>query len=203
MTLGDQVGLLVGSDLFWTTVSALGAASFTIPAPGLPTGGVASGAQVFNYTTKAQRPVEILTAVLRDVNGTDTPLTRMTIEQYEALPTKVQPGFVQDPTAWYYEAQMAGNLGQLYIDCSGAQDVTKHIHVVYLRESMDFDNPGDAPEFPQEWFLHLSWEGALQICGMFDADWTQDRQEAYVLSTTRAREASPQVDSSYFQPDDD
>lgn len=201
-TIGDYVGIQTGNDLQWTTVSTVGASSITIPAPGL-TLAAAAGSQVFNYTVKAQRPVEILTAVLRDVNGTDTDLRKMSLQEYEALPTKTQPGFVQDPTAFYYEAQMANNLGQLYIDCSGAQDVTKHLHVVYLRQSMDFDNPGDAPEFPQEWFLHLSWELSLQICGMFDGDWTKDRQGAYAQAVGRAREANPQVDTAYFQPDDE
>ena len=201
--IADQVGILCGSDLYWTTVSTVGASSFTIPAPGLPTGGASVGNQVFVYTRNAQRPVQIVTALLRDVNGTDTPLDVMTVEQYEALPTKTQPGYQQDPTAIYYEAQMTDNQGVLYIDCSGAQDVTKHIHVVFLREAMDFNAPGDAPEFPQEWFLHLCWELALQVCGMFDGDWTEDRQGAYLLATSRAREANPEVHSEYFQVDDD
>lgn len=202
-SITDLVGILCGSDLYWTTVAGVGASSITIPAPGLPAGGALAGNQVFVYTKNAQRPVEIVTALLRDINGTDTPLDRMTIEQYESLPTKVQPGFQQDPTAFYYEAQMQDNLGVFYIDCSGAQDVTKHIHVVYLRESMDFNAPGDAPEFPQEWFLHLCWELALQICGMFDADWTQDRAAAYQIATSRAREANSEVHSEFFQPNED
>jgi hypothetical protein len=114
----------------------------------------------------------------------------------------VQPGFVQDPTAFYYEAQMANNLGSFFIDCAGAQDVTKIIHVVYLRESMDFNNPGDAPEFPQEWYLHLVWSLALQICPMFDADWTADRQAAYSVAASAAREGVPEISADYFQPDD-
>lgn len=199
----DQVGILCGSDLYWTTVSSVGATNFVIPAPGLPTGGASVGNQVFVYSRNAQRPVEIVTAVLRDVNGTDTPLDRMTIEQYESLPTKTQPGYQQDPTAFYYEAQMAENLGVFYLDCSGAQDVTKHIHVVYLRQAMDFNAPGDAPEFPQEHFLRLSWELAKNICGMFDADWTQDREDSFQMASSRAKEGNSEVHSEYFQPDED
>jgi len=201
INIGDQIGIVIGNDIYWTTVLNLVAnTSVTLPAPGL-SGAAAAGAQVYNYTTNAQRPVEIVTAILRDINNNDTPLTRMTVEVYEALPTKTQPGFVADPTAFYYEAQMANNIGQFYIDCSGAQDVTKHLHVVYLRESMDFDNPGDAPEFPQEWFLHLSWSLSLQICGMFDGEWTPDRQAAYSVAVTQAKEANPQTTQDYFQPD--
>jgi hypothetical protein len=145
--------------------------------------------------------MNIKTVLLRDSNGTDTPLNRMTVEQYEALPTKQQPGFVQDPTAFYYEQQLTN--GQFYIDCVGAQDVTKTLHIVFLREAMDFNTALDNPEFPQEYYLHLAWSLALQICGMFDADWTADRQAAYSVAVTRAAEgAEPETSADFFQVDD-
>lgn len=202
VNVNDQIGVVVGNDIFWTTVASfVPNVSITIPAPGL-SGAASANAYVWNYTVKGQRPIEIVTAVLRDITGTDTPLTKMTLEEYEALPTKVQPGFVADPTAWYYEPRVDNLTGQFYIDCSGAQDVTKHIHVVFLRQAMDFDNPGDAPEFPQEWFLPLSWMLSLHICGTFDADWTPDRQAAYAVSVGQAREANPQQTHEYFLTDD-
>ena len=201
VNLGDYLGVVCGSDIFWTTAVATPGSTGVTIASALPVA-AAGGAYVYNYTTKAQRPMKILTALLRNPQGTDTPLTEMTLQQYEALPTKVQPGFVQDPTAFYYEAQMANNLGSFFIDCAGAQDVTKIIHVVYLRESMDFNNPGDAPEFPQEWYLHLVWSLALQICPMFDADWTADRQAAYSVAVQPAREGVPEISADYFQPHD-
>jgi hypothetical protein len=173
-----------------------------VPIAALP--GAASGAAyVWNYTTQAQRPVEIVTALLRDITVTDTPLTRMTVEQYEALPTKVTPGNTQDPTAWYYEPRLVNNAGRFYIDCVGAQDPTKRIHVVYLRQVQDFTNPGDNPDFPQEWFNHLAWSLSLACHGMFDIDWTQGMQAAYSVAVQPAREQSPAVTAAYFQPDDD
>lgn len=203
MNIGDQIGIVIGSSIFWTTILNLVAnTSVTLPAPGLPAA-ASAGTPVYNYTQSAERPVEILTGLLRDSTNTDTPLNRMSLEIYEALPTKVQPGYVADPTAFYYEAQMANNMGQLYIDCSGFQDVTKRLHFVYLRESQDFDNPGDAPEFPQEWFMALSWMLSLQICGMFDGDWTPDRQAAFLIAIGPAREANAQTDDKYFQVEED
>ena len=208
--INDFVGIYYTSaagnpDIFWSTITAINtvAGTITIANP-LPAGSAAAASNyVWNYTKKAQRPMKILTAVLRYIDQSDTPLNEMDLQQYEALPTKTMASNVADPTAWYYEAQMANNLGQLYIDCSGAQDVTKHIHAVFLREAMDFNNPGDAPEFPQEWFWHLSWMLALGICPMFDGDWTADRQLAFGLATTNAREGNPETSSAYFQPEDD
>jgi hypothetical protein len=204
--IGVQASNPTGAgDLFWSTVAgvnqALGTTTMATP---LPAGwSAAAGGQVYNYTFKAQRPMKILTALLRDSTFADTPLTEMTVEQYEALPTKTMPTNVADPTAWYYEARMLQNNGHLYIDCAGAQDITKHIHAVFLRQAMDFNNPGDAPEFPQEWFWHLSWMLTMGICSMFDCDWTPDKQLAFGLATTNAREGNPQTTAQYFQPEDD
>lgn len=203
MNINDFIGILIGSDFYWTTISGLNAGvSVVIPAPGLPAA-AASGAQIFNYTKKIQRPVHIETALLRDINGTDTPLTDMTLPVYEALPTKVQPGFLQDPTAYYYEPRRVNLAGRLYIDCAGAQDVTKVIHLVYLRQAQDFVNPGDLPDFPQEYYNLLCWDLTFAIHPMFDVDWTQGMQAQYARAITPAREQTPSREAGFFQPDDE
>lgn len=210
VNINDFIGVYYSSaagnpDIWWDTVAGVNTGAGTVTlANGLPAGSSAAASNyVWNYTRKAQRPMKILTAVLRYIDQSDTPLNEMDLQQYEALPTKTMQSNVADPTAWYYEARQENNLGHLYTDCSGAQDVTKHIHAVYLREAMDFVNPGDAPEFPQEWFWHLSWMLSAGICGMFDGDWTPDRQLAFGLATTNAREGNPETSSAYFQPEDD
>jgi hypothetical protein len=200
VNINDKIGVLVGNDITWGTVASFVPNTSITLAAALGSGALAN-AYVWNYTTQAQRPVEIVTAVLRDIYGTDTPLTRMDLQQYEALPTKVQPGFVADPTAFYYEPRSNDNIGHFYIDCSGAQDVTKHLHCVYLRQVQDYNNPGDATDFPQEWFNALSWHLSLNICGMFDGDWTPDRQLSYTTATAMAREGNPQTSSEYFMPE--
>jgi hypothetical protein len=206
LNVNDFVGIEVGGDIFWTRVSTinLGALTFTIPAPGLP--GVANGnAYVWNYTTKGQRPLQIVTCLLRDINNNDTPLNALTLQDYEILPSKTQTTFQADPTSYYYESQFATGLsnqgpGQFYIDCGGARDITKHLHMVYLRPVMDFNNPGDNPEYPQQWYRPLCWGLAREICGMFDAVWTQDMDLNYRESMAMAREADTETTSFYFQP---
>lgn len=210
VNIGDYIGVQYvnaagNTDIWWSTIGTFnpGAGTVTIKNP-IPAGSsAAASSYVWNFTRRAQRPMKILTAVLRDITQNDTPLNDMVLEQYEALPSKTEPSNVADPTAWYYEARMVQDEGHLYIDCAGAQDVTKHIHAVFLREAMDFNNPGDAPEFPQEWFWHLSWALSLPVCSMFDGDWTEDRKSNYIIATTQAREGNPQVSREYFQPDAD
>ena len=205
MNVNDYVGLQINNDIFWSTITAIntGALTFTI-ATGVP--GVANGnAYVWNYTVKGQRPLQIVTCILRDINNNDTPLDRMTLEDYEILPSKTQTTFQSDPTSFYYEPQFAIGLsnqgpGQFYIDCGGAQDITKHLHIVYLRPVMDFNNPGDNPEYPQQWYRPLCWGLSREIAGMFDAIWTQDMDLNYRESMAMAREADTETTSFYFQP---
>jgi hypothetical protein len=196
-TAGDYLVIQLSTgDIQSTTVATVASGSITLNAA--LTAAVNQGAYVWNYTTKGQRPLEIVTAILRDSFNTDTPLDYMTIETYEALPTKTQPNYVSDPTAIYYEAQLTN--GQLYIDCGGAQDVTKHIHIVYLRPVQDFDNALDNPEYPQEWFNALCWGLSKQICPMFNAVWTPEMNSNYQEAISYAREANPDRTEIYFQP---
>jgi hypothetical protein len=160
---------------------------------------------VFNYTTKGQRPLNVVTALLRDIYANDTPLNFMTLEDYEQLPNKTSPTNISDPTAVYYESQIGAqpNLGGgvLYIDVAGAQDVTKVLHLVYLIPVQDFDNPGDNPEYPQQWYRPLCWGLTREICGMFDCVWTQDMDNNYRESMACAREADSETTSFFFQVD--
>lgn len=200
LNIGDFLGILIGADIFWTTVSNIGAGTATIPAPGLPAAAI-SGAYVWNYTNKAVRPLTIVAAVLRDIYANDTPLDLLTVERYESLPTKTAPTNLADPTSILYESQFSNPQpnGRLYIDCGGAQDVTKHIHVVYLAPVQDFVNPGDAPDYPQPWYRPLVLGHAKDICGMFDCIWTQDLQDNLTEALAIAKQADPATSEAFFE----
>ncbi len=185
---------LDSGDIYSTTISSVGGSTITVPA--LPSA-ASSGANLWNYTTKGQRPLEILTCVLRDINGNDTPLDRMTLQDYEALPSKAIPSYLTDPTAFYYQSDLTN--GTLYLDMFGEQDVTKHLHIVYLRPVQDFTNPADNPEYPQAWFSPLAWGLSKLIAPMFDAEWTQDMEDNRRDAMMMAQEADPDATSMYFQ----
>lgn len=211
-TLGDFVVVQISSgDIFSSTVSSINSGAGTVTmASTLATGITAAvGAYVWNYTLKAQRPLAILTAVLRDSNSNDIPLNVMTLQDYEYLPTKAMPTYLGDPTAWYYESQIGSDQytpvitggGRFYTDVGGAQDVTKRIHCVYLRPVMDIVNPGDNFEYPQQWYRALCWGLAREIGPMFDAEWSTDSDLNYREAVAMARQADVDTTSLYFQPE--
>jgi hypothetical protein len=193
------------TDLFWTTVNGAPSGSTVTLTNTLP-GAVASGAYVFNYTIKGQRPEAMVTAVLRDVYGNDTQLNLLNREDYDALPTKQMPTFQSDPTAYLYEPQIGlgpqetAGCGQLFIDCYGAQDVTKHIRATWYRPVQDLNNPGDNPEYPHEWYRALVWGGTLDCAAMFDAVVTEDMQQNYKESLLIAQQSNAEETTFYFQP---
>jgi hypothetical protein len=204
VSVGDYIGIQVGSDIYWTTVSALGTGTVTIPSPGL-SGAANANAYVWNYSVKGVRPLKIITAVLRDIYSNDTPLTLIeTPEVYEALPTKTASTNIADPTAIFYEPQFKTQApnGVLYLDCGGAQDVTKHIHLVYLAPTQDFLNPGDAPDYPQEWYRALVLGLGRDCAGMFDCAWTADLEANFQDALAIARQANPEQSEVYFQVDE-
>ena len=201
---GDYIGILCVNDLFWTTVSGASGTTVTLASPLLVQSNFNS--QVFNYTTKQQRPLMIETAILRDIYANDTPLDVLTLQDYELLPTKTSKTYQADPTSFYYESQIgtppttpALANGTFRIQCGGAQDVTKHIHIVGLNPVQDFNNPGDNPAFPQQWYRALCWGGSREICGMFDAVWTKDMDDNLKEAMAMAKEADAETTSFYFQ----
>lgn len=192
------------TDLFWTTVNGAPTGSTVTLSNTLP-GQVPPGSYVFNYTIKGQRPEDFVTAVLRDVYGNDTQLNPLTREDYDALPTKQMPTFQADPTAYLYEPQIGlgpqetAGCGQFFIDCYGAQDVTKHIRATWYRPVQDLNNPGDNPEYPHEWYRALVWGLTLDIAAMFDAVVTPDMQQNYKEALLIAQQANSETTSFYFQ----
>lgn len=204
LTNNDFAVVQLGTgDNQFTTVSSfnLGTGVVTLAAP--LTAAVSSGAFFWNFTTKQQPPLLIQSAILRDSQQNDWPLNYMLLEEYEALPTKVQVGYVSDPTAIYYEptTTLGGGVrsGVLYIDCSGAQDVTKLIHIVLLRPLQAFVNPLDNPDFPEDWELPLSLGLSKMIAPTFNAVWTKEMDDNLQFALAVAKETTPETSRAYFQ----
>ncbi|MDB5975144.1 MAG: hypothetical protein JWR07_1904 [Nevskia sp.] len=200
VTAGDKIGVqLASGTLFWTTILSIASLNVTMAA-NLPSA-AASGAFVFTYTTTAQQPDVIETAVLRDGAMNDTPLRMITLQEYDFLPSKANPLFISDPSAIYHEFQLGNST--IFIDCAGAQDVTKHIAMTYMEATQDFVSATDTPSYPQEWYLPLAWGLGKQIAPMFNAPWTQNMEDNYKMALAIAQKKEPERSALFFQPGED
>lgn len=200
VTVGSHIGIQQDDgSLFWTTIKTPLANPVTL-STALPTTS-ASGSVVYVYSAVAQYPVNIEAVVLRDVYGNDTqligPLTQRT---YDNLPSKANPQYTGDPTAYYIEEQIGQTL--LYTDVAVAQDVTKYLVVTYMEPSQKFVNTTDEPYYPEEWKLPLMWGIAEQIAPMFGATWTPKMEALKNNAIAIARNKTGEVTDMFFNSKD-
>lgn len=194
----NSIGVIqTDGSLFWTTVLSVVGAVVTLTA-GLPVG-AAAGATVFCYVTSAQNPLYIETAILRDQYNSDTPMRIMRdVRTYDMISNKADPNNASDPGGIYYEFQLDNS--NLFIDCGAAQDVNKHLVLTFLETIQDFNNPLDAPEYPQEWMLPLCLGLQKLISPMYNKPWTQLMQDNFVAALAIARHKDAEIVEMYFQP---
>ena len=189
MTAGDILGVeLTTGEIEWKVVDSTGAGTVTVTVALI--GAASSGARVFWYTTAlAFKPVEILTAVLRDSSNKDDPITVYAREAFRDFELGVSDKTVEsDPTALLYEPKRL--TGLVTLD-SAASDVTKVIRMIVISPADDLDASSDDLLFPNEWFAALEWEVARRVAPVFEKQWTQDRQSNWEQATTIARRINP------------
>ena len=182
--------------LFYATISSVVGTTLNLATP-LPSQ-ASAGNQVFTYAVAAQAPLVIETAVLRDDDDSDTPLSIMTVQDYSMLPDKTSLTNVGDPAAIYWESGLGTST--LYTDVGAAQDTSKHIVLAYQEPVQDFINPLDTPHYPQEWYLALCWGLSEQIAPMFSAVWNEKMEQLKNSAIAIARNKGAEVSSLYFEP---
>jgi len=194
MTAADYIGIELDSGaLQWTTIVSTGGGPVVSVTDALASD-AASGNKVYWYTTKARRPLNILTATLKDSANTEVGLPPMTFEQYQYIADKTADG---DPTAYFYEAQLVN--GVLYTDVE-ADDVTKQIYCVYLSPIEDFDVLTDTPDYPQEWFRALKYQLAMDLAPDFGRAVSVDLKTLRDESLVMARQIYTDESRMHFEP---
>lgn len=110
-------------------------------------------------TLSINKPLKILDAQWQDSSGNDTPVHRISRQEYFDLPNKTSEG---KPTQIYYDPQLVN--GTMYIwptpDSSSDKLVFSYSHYID-----DFDANSNDIDFPQEWHDYLSWGLALRLTG--------------------------------------
>src|SRR5258708_3925802 len=200
---GDNIGITLTSGVLqWTTVNGAPVGT-TVTLTAVLAGAASNLALVYNYATtlQARRPLQILTAVLRDSNANDVPLLVFNLQDYEALPSKTNVQNTGDPISIFYQANLTN--GILKTDIASAADTTKYIHMVYLSPIEDFNSATDTPDYPQEWYRPLVKVLAVEIAPAFSLPVTQEMKDAKAEAMAIAGRSNPETSSAFFQPKDD
>lgn len=198
MSTTQYIGIqLDDGTMQWTTINGAPAGT-TVTLTAALTDTVTVGNVVFFYTTKINRPMEIIKGEVRlqDKNGIENPLELISLQEYRAgLSLKSSTG---KPSQVAYDPQMIN--GVFYV-WETAVDVSDRILMTVKRPIYDFVNDTDEPDFPIEWADALEKNLAYQIAPKFhvppqkkaelkvdakesydEADW-HDRENTYIYFT--------------------
>lgn len=200
MSSGDAIGIVLDiGTVHWTTINGAPAGN-TVTLTAVMPSSAASGKTVWTYTTKMRRPFEIVSAVRRDSNGDDTPITVHTdVMVYESIPDK---DATRDFSALYFEAQRTNAV--VYADCA-PEDVTDNIiRMVYLSYVEDTTSTTQDVEFPAEWFRALSAQLSMDCCPAFGVQPSQSLIQMHKDAMAFAKKAYPETTVAEYQnnPDD-
>lgn len=204
MAAADIIGFVLDDGTVgWGTISTVDSATgLTIAANSI--GAAASGKVVYTYTSKAQRFVELESALLRD-NSTvnlpiDTPLHVYTdVQSYEALPDKNAQG---DCTAILVEP---GRLNTVVTMNYKVQNAYKTLRLTVIYPSEDYDDAAGADDiaYPQEYFAALEWELARRSAPKFGYPWTKDMIMHWEIAVKAGVNLNPEDTSLYYEPEKD
>lgn len=198
MTDGDYIGIeLDDGTIHWSTISSSTSTTVTI-ASGLASA-AASGNAVFSYTSKINRPLNVIDArAYNFTSGIDRPLAPMLHRlDYQALPSKATSGSI---TQLFYDRQLTIGYFYLYQPVDAVTELVKFTH---RRPIEDFDAAGNNPDLPQEWITVLEWSLAAAIGPMYglplDRQQYLDNRAAVLLGQVSANDREDE--SMFIQPD--
>lgn len=161
ITDGDVIGVeLDDGTIQWSTVNGT-PASDVVTLDDVLTDDVAVDNHVYNYTSKIQRPVEIIEARVVQTSGYERPLKIISRDEYMRLSNKDTAGTAMSV---YYDPLLTN--GKLWV-WQACNEVKEYIKFTCRIPIEDFDSASNDPDFPQEWLLALSYGLAVLVAPKF------------------------------------
>lgn len=197
MTGSDIIGIeMDDGTMHWSTVSSISAGD-TVTIGNATPSAAASGNHVYWFTSRAQRLIDIETALLRNAsNNTDQPIDilRSAAEYDQGIPDKYSDG---NPTCLLAEPLTLNT--RILLDTQ-PNDMGYFLLLTAMYPAEDYDATTDDIAFPQEWYAALSWELAFRLCPSKGSNWTKAMDVNRSNALAMARSVNPEVSSLYFQP---
>ena len=158
MTVGDNIGIeLTAGTRQWTTIATIpSSTSLTISAA--TTGAASDNGTIFAYTTKIDRPLQILSARVQDRTAdTELPLLIESHAGYFDIPDKT---LNSQPTLYYYDKQLGSGVFYLW---PRPDNVDYIVNFTMYEQLEDLDSGTNTFDFPQEWTLALTFNLAVLL----------------------------------------
>jgi hypothetical protein len=192
---GDYAGIETDNgDIHWTTINGDPADSTIVLTAGLDYAAAVDN-HVYTYTTKTQRPLEIIDAHLRNADDNDVALSIISRQEYKALSDKASEA---TPNQIYYDGQLTN--GVLYV-WPEPGDVKDRIIMTIKRPICDMDSATDNFDLPIEWAKAIKFNLAMELAPEYDVPISSD-VVALALSSKKAVSGfDRETTSIYFRPD--
>lgn len=157
----DNIGIKLDSNVIqWTTVLSISGTTIVNLNASL-TSAASSGNNVFAFTTRTDRPLEITSARYKYSSGLERPLTRKGRDDYMRIPSKTTPGKANQ---YYYAPKVSNSFVFLW---PTADDVGDCLPFSYIRRVQDFNTSTDTPDLPQEWLEPITYNLAVRAAPGF------------------------------------
>lgn len=176
-----NIGITMASGtIFWTTVSGSPSGA-TVTIASTLTGAVNSGANVYCYQTKADRPQRILYINRRYTKNLaqiiDTPVTIVGKMDYWNMPQKQLQSI---PVQCCYTPNLTSGLLEIWPTYDGTSGYDQ-FQMVCETIIQDLTNSTDNPYYPTEWGNFLIWRLAAEMSHEFDLP-MQDKQMLWQIA---------------------
>lgn len=165
MAVNDNIGIELDNGIrYWTTITAINTGTKVITLANNITNTAAVNNTVITYTTKLNRPLQLINATVLDLksNNTESLIQLIGHDEYKAFPVKNTAG---KPNNIYYDKQINNALpysGTLYLFPT-PNLVSWIITFEYLDSIQDFTNSTDTMDLPQEWLYPLAFGLAVEL----------------------------------------
>lgn len=196
MQQGDVIGIEQNDDtVFWSTVSSFATADTVTITTGIDSA-AASGNYVWWFRNYAEKFALLESAVLRDENLNDVPISVYTdAKQYElGVASKYADG---TPTALLYEPFLS--YSRITLD-SQPTDLTQILILTVQNPGAHYDLQTDQMICSEEWFAAFEWEVAFRLAPAYRVKWTQTMQQNRDSALALARNANPENSVLFYEP---
>ena len=164
MAASDNIGIaLDDGTIQWTTIASVTDSDTVVINTGL-TSAAAIDNFVYFYTTKIDRPNELLELYRRDYDTVvDVPLIRLSRNDFFTLSDKDAMG---TPVNFYYDPQLTSSVIHVW-PTAGSIFTTNSVFIANIKKPFDdLDSANDDFEFPQEWYEAIVYGLAERIAPM-------------------------------------
>ena len=169
MTAADYIGVELDSGTMqWRTITTVDSATQVTLSSALSSA-AAAGNTVYTYTSKPQRPMEIMN-IRHYVDDREVPIAPASRKEYLELTNKTTEGM---PVQVYYQPTLTNGTVYVWPTSSDPADTLKFTAKIQLQ---DMDLQTNDFDFPQEWHRALVWNLAAEIMGEYGIP-PEDRME--------------------------